>query len=132
MQNKLRLVLIDDDPGVIRALGLLLHSMQYQVSSFTSPSDALAFITNHSTVDLVVTDLRMPEISGELVLKELRKHSVDLPIILMSGHATTSEVAELRRLGASGFIPKPFTPNQFTAVVNSIPGLAPRGETAFA
>jgi DNA-binding NtrC family response regulator len=131
MEQIKRLVLIDDDPGVLRALGLLLQTMRFQVNPFSSPAEAIAFITQQSEIDLVVTDLRMPDISGEGVLTEVRKHSQELPVIVMSGHATPREVTELRRLGASGFIPKPFTPTQFHSVINSI-SQPPTTETPFA
>ncbi len=120
MEQIKHLVLIDDDPGVLRALGLLLQTMQFQITPFSSPAEAIVFITQGSEVDLVVTDLRMPEITGEGVLTAVRKHNQDLPLIVMSGHATPTEVSELRRLGASGFIPKPFTPSQFHSVIDAI------------
>jgi DNA-binding NtrC family response regulator len=132
MEQFKRLVLIDDDPGVLRALGLLLQTMQFQVNPFSSPAEALAFIAEKSEIDLIVTDLRMPEITGAGVLTEVRKHSQELPVIVMSGHATSSEVTELRRLGASGFIPKPFTPTQFHSVINSISQNTSSKETPFA
>lgn len=115
-----RLVLIDDDPGVLRAVGLLLQTMHFTVVPFSSPSAALAHVKAGNKVDLVITDLRMPEISGEQVLHELRSHDRELPVIVMSGHTTAKDVAALRLQGAAACISKPFTPSQFKQLVDQM------------
>jgi DNA-binding NtrC family response regulator len=112
------LVLIDDEPGVLRALGLLLQTMRFTVVPFSLPREALKYITSGNQVDLVVTDLRMPELSGDLLLREIRGYNHELPVIVMSGHATAHDQAKLRQDGASGFIPKPFTPSQFKGIID--------------
>jgi two-component system response regulator GlrR len=119
MAAKHKLVLIDDEPGVLRALNLLLTAMQYEVSPFSSPSEALKFIGSTPEIDLVVTDLRMPEVSGEGVLREIRRMSKPIPVIVMSGHATSADLAPLEALGLDGFVSKPFTPSQFTKAIDS-------------
>jgi CheY-like chemotaxis protein len=120
--QQIQLVLIDDDPGVLRALGLLLRAMQYSVTPFSSPSEALAYLRGRPPVDLVVTDLRMPELSGADVVTEIKGFTGELPVIVMSGHAAPSEVQELRNKGADAFIPKPFTPEQLATAVNHAVG----------
>jgi two-component system response regulator GlrR len=133
--KQLRLVLIDDDPGVLRALGLVLSAMQYSVTSFSSPNEALSYLKGRPEVDLVVTDLRMPELSGAELLDEIRRFTANLPVIVMSGHAAASEVQDLNRKGADGFIPKPFSPQQLVSAVHKAmarrkdeyhPGCTPR------
>jgi DNA-binding NtrC family response regulator len=114
------LVLIDDEPGVLRALGLLLQTMRFTVVPFSLPREALKYITSGNQVDLVVTDLRMPELPGDMLLREIRAHNLELPVIVMSGHATAQDQAKLRQDGASGFIPKPFTPGQFKGVIDHL------------
>ena len=115
-----RLVLIDDDLGVLRALGLLLKTLGFDVTSFSSPVEAISFLEGAPPIDLVVTDLRMPEISGREVVQRVRSQSPTLPVIVMSGHASPQDIVDLREHGASAFIPKPFTPQHFTAAVAQI------------
>jgi DNA-binding NtrC family response regulator len=120
MHDQVHLVLIDDDPGVLRALGLVLKAMKFGVTPFTNPLEALAFLRSASDVDLVITDLRMPEVSGTAVAQSIRDEGLDVPVVVMSGHATQSDIQELKRHGAAGFIPKPFTPDKLIQLVNSL------------
>jgi DNA-binding NtrC family response regulator len=117
MNEGIRLVLIDDDSGVLRALGLLLKAMQYNVTSFACPVTAVEYVKGALDIDAVITDLRMPVLSGEGVVQEIKQYRSSLPVIVMSGHATPEEVATLRARGATGFIPKPFTPDQLIKTV---------------
>lgn len=120
MQRPQRLVLIDDEPGVLRALGLLLQTMHFEVLSFNSGRDAIKLICEEPAIDLVVTDLRMPDLDGLQVLKLVQRLCPELPVIVMSGHACQSDIQGLQNHGAKGFLPKPFTPSQFkTALQNA-------------
>ncbi len=108
-----RLVLIDDESGVLLALKLCLQSVGHVVTDFNSPVQALEHLKSNRDYDLVVSDIRMPGLSGIDVLQELRKFNPKIPIILMSGHAIGEEVQEALDLGASAFLSKPFTPAEF-------------------
>jgi two-component system response regulator GlrR len=114
------LLLIDDDPGVLRALTLLLKAFGYTVEAFTSPLDAIAYLRAPNRIEIVLSDLRMPGLSGEDVLKQVRAEFVALPVIIMSGHATAEDMARLKSLGSNAFIPKPFTPAQLMAAMADI------------
>ena len=120
MSNKLRLVVIDDDGGVLRALSMLLEAIGFSVKSFTSPTDAIAYIQGANDVDVVVTDLRMPIVSGEGVVRAIREFSPSLPCIVMSGHATPADVDVLTKCGMNAFLPKPFTPDLFKKTVAAV------------
>jgi two-component system response regulator GlrR len=120
--KKPKLVLIDDEPGVLRALSLLLTAMQYSVTSFNSPIAGLAYIKSSSDIDIVVSDLRMPEISGEAVLKAVKEDNQTMPVIIMSGHATTIDMQSLKAAGLDAFKSKPLTPAQFTQAVDTAVG----------
>jgi DNA-binding NtrC family response regulator len=97
--------------------------MQYSVTPFSSPTEAITYLQGRPKVDLVVTDLRMPELSGADVVSAIKGFSLDVPVIVMSGHAAPSEVQELHKKGARGFIPKPFTPEQLATAVNNVVGV---------
>lgn len=116
----LRVVLVDDEPGVLRALTLLLEALHCKVTGFNTPNAALTYLCSQPSVDFVLSDMRMPGLSGAELLKHLRASNFAAPFFLMSGHATHEEVNEARGAGLQGFLSKPFTPRQLAELVSSI------------
>ena len=116
----LRIALVEDEPGVLRALTLLLEALKCQVTAFNLPTTALCALSTECNVDLILSDLRMPEISGAQLLKRLREQGVEVPFILMSGHANADEVDEAKKSGLQEFIAKPFTPAQLAQAVSRV------------
>jgi DNA-binding NtrC family response regulator len=120
-ENCKNVVLIDDDAGVLRALSLLLKVMGFEVMAFELPQKAVEYLQDKiNTVHLVVSDLRMPELDGIEVLKKVKVAIPNLPFLLISGHATSDDVAQALSLGAQGFIGKPFNPTEFERVFATI------------
>lgn len=113
-------LLIDDEPSVLFALKLLLDTIGYKVREFTKPLEALAALQQGYIPDLVLCDLRMPVMNGLVVLGETRKINSNLPFLLMSAHANQNEVDRAKELGASGFIAKPFTPQELNEAVEEL------------
>lgn len=109
----MKILLIDDDPNVLFALKLVLEALGYQVSAHTSPREALGKLASSAVTDLVLCDLKMPEMSGLQVLTQVRAQGIETPFVLMSGHATAAEVKEFQAKGGDDFLGKPFTPDQF-------------------
>jgi CheY-like chemotaxis protein len=105
-----RIVLIDDEPGVLKALTLLLQTMGYQVLAFNGPQEALTYLRAGVDPDLILSDQRMPGLSGSELFRTLRALSINAPFVLMSGHAQESDVREVLQAGSTAFLPKPFTP----------------------
>jgi len=120
IDSTIRLVLIDDDEGVLRALAMLLGTLGFKVHPFSSAREGVAHALESTEIDLVVSDLRMPGFSGEDVVRELRAQGSQVPIIIMSGHATSSDIEGLRSRGMSTFISKPFTPDKFVEIARSV------------
>jgi DNA-binding NtrC family response regulator len=82
----------------------------FEIVATTDPSSALETLRTESFAG-VITDMRMPKISGLDVLKTAKQRSPELPVIIMTGHAKTeAEIAEALALGAAHVIPKPFPP----------------------
>lgn len=119
MSRQIKIVLIDDDQGVLRALGLVLQMLGHQAALFTSGSEALSYVRNNSPVDIVVSDLRMPGMDGSEVLKQMRTNYPSIPVAIMSGHATPNDRATLLALGARAVISKPFSPQELLALVDT-------------
>jgi DNA-binding NtrC family response regulator len=126
MEKPLRLVLIDDDEGVLRALGMLLRAMKFEVEMFNSPQSAIDYATTPASIDLVISDLRMPGLTGEDVIRQLKSRRPSLPVVIMSGHATSNDIARLRAIGMSAFISKPFTPDQLLGTIRELFGATAR------
>ena len=118
-----RIVLIDDEAGVVLALRLLLQSMGFDVEALSDPQKALDYICQGSSgaalnhVDLVLCDLRMPVKNGFEVLTEIKQFAPNLPCIIMSGHAEDAEQKKALALGAKAFLSKPFGPDELRRVM---------------
>jgi CheY-like chemotaxis protein len=106
----IKLVLVDDEPGILRALSLILGSLKCEVTALSSPQMVLEHIESGATPDAIVSDLRMPGMTGIELLFALRFKGVETPFILMSGHATPQEVDSARGANLTAFLSKPFAP----------------------
>lgn len=107
---------IDDDPGVLRAIGRLLRSNGYRTQLFT---DATQFLrTIHSSAPgCVLVDLAMPEISGLDLQERLRASGDPRPIVFLSGQGSVQSSVRAMKAGAVDFIEKPFQEADLLATV---------------
>ncbi len=114
------ILLIDDESSVLFALKLLLGALGYSVSDFTDPEAALCSLKDNPSIQLILCDLRMPKMTGLHVLEQATAQFPHVPFILMSAHAVSDEVQKAYRLGAKGFLAKPFTPDQLKETLSKI------------
>jgi DNA-binding NtrC family response regulator len=115
-----QILLIDDEPSVVFALKLLLQAIGYKVADFSEPYAALEYLKAGGQCDLCVCDLRMPNLNGLQVLENTKQIRPDLPFVLMSAHATDEESSRAVALGSSGFLSKPFTPDELKSLISRI------------
>jgi two-component system response regulator FixJ len=99
--------LIDDDDAVLDSLKMVLERQGFAVASFTSAGPFLACLET-TPFSCVVSDVRMAEVSGLDLQRELRKHGSILPLILITGHGDIAMAVNAIKLGAFDFIEKPF------------------------
>jgi DNA-binding response OmpR family regulator len=111
-----RILVVDDEPVVIDLLKTILDSAGVGVAGATSGEEALRYVRENE-VDLVITDLVMPGMSGTKLFFELRKMNPFLQIIFISGNPTLNNIADMFESGASDFILKPFNTNELRSVV---------------
>lgn len=97
--------IIDDDPGVLDALSVLLSSKGYEVAQHSS---ARSFLDAPYLSGVVVSDVRMPEMTGLDLLKEMKTRMDPRPIIILTGHGDIEMAVQAVRLGAFEFFEKPF------------------------
>lgn len=99
-----RILIVDDDPFILDALGALLKD-RYDVVAASNGEEAIERLASEP-VDLVVLDMMMPLLDGERVLHDTRGHGARVPIIIVS--AKRERLLNFRALGADDFIEKPF------------------------
>ena len=106
MSDNFSVFLVDDDPGVLKALKRLLGAKGYETKSFTSPKE---FLASHDPAQpgCAVIDLAMPGLDGLEVQKALAKQASDRPVIFLSGRANVSCTVRAMQAGAVDFLEKP-------------------------
>jgi two-component system NtrC family response regulator len=105
--KKPSILLVDDDRNLLRVLEYQVKESGYRVISESSPFAAVKRF-NEESIDLVVTDLRMPEMDGISLIKRLKVGRPDLPVIVLTAHGTIDRAVEAIKAGASDFLTKPF------------------------
>jgi two-component system response regulator GlrR len=106
-----RLVLVDDDPGLLRLLTIRLKSEGFEVAACESAQQAFTSIPRFQP-DVVVTDLRMADVDGIGLLRELQRRYPALPVILLTAHGTIPDAVEATKSGAFAFLTKPVDKDQ--------------------
>ncbi|SNY56071.1 two-component system, response regulator FlrC [Arsukibacterium tuosuense] len=103
------ILIVEDDAGLREALCDTLSLANYQVFSADSAESALLLLKKQQ-VRLVVSDVQMGEVSGLTLLKTLRQHYPQLPVLMMTAYANVQDAVEAIRLGAVDYLAKPFAP----------------------
>jgi two-component system, LuxR family, response regulator FixJ len=110
--------IIDDDQALRDSLAFLLRSARLEVRSFDSAKTFLDTLPNAS-VGCVITDIRMPDMSGIDLLRRLKELKVGVPVIVITGHGDVALAVEAMKIGAVDFFEKPFNDDQLVASVRA-------------
>jgi two-component system response regulator GlrR len=105
-KRKARILVVDDDPGLLRLLTIRLRAENYDVEAVESGVAALSAASRFRP-DLVVTDLRMDHMDGIGLLKELQSRWPGLKVIILTAHGTIPDAVQATQMGAFGFLTKP-------------------------
>ena len=105
-KRKARILLVDDDPGLLRLLTIRLRAESYDVEAVESAAQALS-ASSRFRPDLVITDLRMDQMDGIGLLKELQNRWPGLKVIILTAHGTIPDAVQATQMGAFGFLTKP-------------------------
>jgi len=116
MENKLQILILDDEPIVGKRLGPALTKMGGEVEVFEDPRWALERI-QEKTFDIVVADIRMENINGIEILERVKSRSDHTKVIMITGYATVEVAREALGKGAFDFIAKPFKPHDLREVI---------------
>jgi DNA-binding NarL/FixJ family response regulator len=116
-----RLLVVDDEPNLLRAVAACLKAEDYEVSTARSGHEALMQLAN-SVPDLIISDIRMPGMDGYKLARQLRgsPRTALVPIVFLTAKDETADRIEGFRVGVDAYLTKPFEPEELIAVVNAI------------
>lgn len=126
--SEANILLVDDEPGMLRYIRTLLEVDDYKVETATTGEEALERVQKGLHPDLVLLDLLMPGIDGLQTLEQLRQIKPGLKVVMLSCVNDTRKVVQAMRLGAHNYLTKPFQKAELDAVIDQCIGEA-KGES---
>lgn len=108
MSDKTHILIIDDEKNYLLVLQTLLEDEGYTVTALNDPETALAFL-EESEVDVVITDLKMPKVTGHEVLKRVKSEHPHIPVLIMTAFGSIESAVDLMKYGAFDYLTKPFS-----------------------
>lgn len=118
-KKKGKILVLDDDPVVTLSCKRILGAEGYNISTVEKGEDALNKLAKED-FDLLISDVRLPDISGMTVLKEARIIKPQTDVVIITGYPTLEDAKESTRLGAQQYIEKPFTPDFMINVAKKV------------
>ena len=115
-ENKLRVLVLDDEPIVCKRLQPALEKLGFEVDTFTRSVEAMHQV-QQSAYDIVITDLKMKEVDGMRFLEEVKKQRPQTEVIVITGFATMETAKQSFQKGVFDFIAKPFKLSEIQDVV---------------
>ncbi len=107
MPHSKKILICDDEEGIRESLKLILCDT-YSLIIVDSGEQAIDTLSKTKDIGIVFLDIKMPKVSGMDILKEIRKKHPSIKIIMVTGYKSVETAAEASRLGADGYIIKPF------------------------
>lgn len=114
----MRVLVIDDEQIVLDSTRKVLSAENFSVDTAISSREGLELALKND-YDVVLTDIRMPEIGGMRILRDIKRQKPTLPVIIITGYATVKSAVQAMQLGATNYIEKPFTPEILANAVNT-------------
>jgi DNA-binding NtrC family response regulator len=116
--HKKKALVIDDEQIVLDSVSKILASENFEVDVSLDSCQGIDSAVQRE-YDIVLTDIRMPNIGGMRVLRDVRRAKPSLPIVMLTGYATVKSAVQAMKLGASDYLEKPFTPEELLNAVSS-------------
>lgn len=126
MEKKKALV-IDDEQIVLDSVSTLLRDEGFEVDVSLDGREGLDWAIERK-YDVVFTDIRMPDIGGMKVLRDVKRVNPALPVIMITGYASVESAVQAMKLGAAEYIEKPFEPEQLLEAVSRALGMSMEAE----
>ncbi|MCD6266069.1 MAG: response regulator [Deltaproteobacteria bacterium] len=116
--EKNKALVIDDEQILLDSVSQILTDENYEVDVSLSGREGLNQAIEKE-YDIVLTDIRMPDIGGMRVLRDIKRAKPSLPVVIITGYASVKSAVQAMKLGAADYIEKPFTPDQLLKAVDS-------------
>ncbi len=116
--DKKRALVIDDEQIVLDSVSRILKDENYEVDVTLSGRDGIDRAIK-GRYDIVLTDIRMPDIGGMRVLRDVKRAKPSLPVVMITGYASIQSSVQAMKMGAADYIEKPFTPDVLLKAVAS-------------
>ena len=116
--KKQKALVIDDEQVVLDSVSKILTDENYEVDVSLSGREGLNWAIQKE-YDIVLTDIRMPDIGGMRVLRDIKRANPSLPVVMITGYGSIQSSVQAMKLGAADYIEKPFTPDQLIEAVAS-------------
>ncbi|HWZ29899.1 MAG TPA: response regulator [Bryobacteraceae bacterium] len=121
-----RVLVVDDSPAMRSFIRRILNLSGFAVSEFVEAANGLDAleILHHRSVDVVLTDINMPRMNGEELVRQLEQdHRLRMvPVVVVSGDSSEVRVKRLMEIGARGYIAKPFSPERMRMELDRVLG----------
>jgi putative two-component system response regulator len=119
--DKKQILIVDDKESIAKILSVYL-GYEYEIVFYDNPIKALAWLQDGNMPDLIVSDIRMPEMRGDEFLMLLKQDELfrQIPVIMLSSEDSTSERIRLLESGADDYIVKPFNPMELKLRVKKL------------
>ncbi|HVX67411.1 MAG TPA: response regulator [Bryobacteraceae bacterium] len=115
------ILVVDDEPMALKLVQSVLEKRGFQVLTSTSPTQAIRlFETERDRIELLISDIVMPEMDGTHLARVLVSKNPELPVLFMSGFVTENEVADTQAIAQFAFIRKPFRPATLVQAVQKM------------
>ena len=111
-------MLVDDDVDILELLQRHLKSMDYHTYKAVSVKEAL-YILKDTEIDLLVTDINMPEIDGLQLVKYVAEHYPNMPKLVVTGFPSVEDASSVIKHGATDYLTKPFTKSELELAVKN-------------
>ena len=116
-----RILFVDDEKSIINVVGKMLKRLDYKVTPCTGSKEALSkFQENPNAFDLVITDMTMPNMTGDQLARELLKIRPDIPIILCTGYSERITEEEAKDMGIKAFVMKPLSLKDIARTIRNV------------
>lgn len=117
-QGRGHLLAVDDDPNVLRSLARLLKSRGYMVETVGSGHEAMERITRSGEFDAILSDISMPGMTGIQLLRTVREHDLDVPVLLVTGEPAVSTAVQALEYGAFHYLTKPVDIDELEKIID--------------
>ncbi|MCK4888842.1 MAG: sigma-54-dependent Fis family transcriptional regulator, partial [Candidatus Aminicenantes bacterium] len=116
VQNGLNVLIVDDDESIRDMLSIVLKDENYNVLTAEDGKKALIHLKKNK-INLVISDIKMPDMDGIELLNIIKKKDEKIPVIMITGHASTNDAIEAMKIGAEQYITKPFNIDELKVVI---------------